>query len=228
MERSGKYFTRWRGGRRRVRATERLPFFYLLFLISLLLCAILITTISVTIIIIAVATITPVVRLCRHDDDVMMRVLFLAQVTLMGDDIERKLALAWLRGNVKGLRFNLAKRIRHRKRIPELYFYEIDVDSKVNLVTHIERMSELFTPEELLPASLRGRNLTTLDVAELSEYERLHLEQYVQRRRIDDMFDRFLLRLGNATDSFGPRDEDDDRIDSGEEEQEEEEEDGAT
>eukprot|EP00918_Siedleckia_nematoides_P005035 GHVU01011141.1.p1 GENE.GHVU01011141.1~~GHVU01011141.1.p1 ORF type:complete len:119 (+),score=19.20 GHVU01011141.1:228-584(+) len=59
MERSGKYFTRWRGGRRRVRATERLPFFYLLFLISLLLCAILITTISVTIIIIA--TITTVV-----------------------------------------------------------------------------------------------------------------------------------------------------------------------
>jgi len=61
-----------------------------------------------------------------------------ATVTTRGDVAAKREAFSWLVANAKGFRYELAKNLRHSKRVPEVTFRKADVGSAVEVMRLID------------------------------------------------------------------------------------------
>ena len=59
------------------------------------------------------------------------------KVSIIGDRKDKISAVRWLRGNVRGLRHELAQRNRHMKRIPILSFAHVDVGAATDIMVKL-------------------------------------------------------------------------------------------
>jgi len=62
------------------------------------------------------------------------------KVSIIGDRKDKISAVRWLRGNVRGLRHELAQRNRGMKRIPMLSFMHVDVGAATDIMVQIEQL----------------------------------------------------------------------------------------
>lgn len=63
-------------------------------------------------------------------------------VSVLGTETQRKLALAWLKENRRGVRFELAKAMSGSKRVPDLNFAESEVAAAVRTVGLLDRLTK--------------------------------------------------------------------------------------
>jgi ribosome-binding factor A len=63
------------------------------------------------------------------------------KISVIGDRKEKVSAVRWLRGNVRGLRHELAKRNRQMKRIPMLTFDHVDVGAATDMMFKLEALN---------------------------------------------------------------------------------------
>ena len=64
-----------------------------------------------------------------------------AHVTTRGGAAEKRAAFAWLVRNERAIRYALAKRMRHSKRIPDIRFQKSDVTASTDLMTLIDKVA---------------------------------------------------------------------------------------
>lgn len=62
------------------------------------------------------------------------------KVSIIGDRKDKVSAVRWLKGNVRGLRHELAKRNRHMKRIPILSFQHVDVGAATDMMIKLQKL----------------------------------------------------------------------------------------
>jgi ribosome-binding factor A len=62
------------------------------------------------------------------------------KVSIIGERKDKISAVRWLRGNVRGLRHEIAKRNRHMKRIPELSFHHVDVGAATDMMVKLQTL----------------------------------------------------------------------------------------
>ena len=60
------------------------------------------------------------------------------KVSVIGDRQDKVSAVRWLRGNIRGLRHELAQRNRHMKRVPVLSFDHVDVGAATDMMVRLE------------------------------------------------------------------------------------------
>jgi ribosome-binding factor A len=62
-------------------------------------------------------------------------------ISVIGNSVERRQVFVWLCENVGQIRFSLAKRLKHMRRIPNIYFKLSDTTEKANLLAIIDELS---------------------------------------------------------------------------------------
>jgi len=62
------------------------------------------------------------------------------KVSVIGDRKNKISAFRWLRGNVRGLRYELAQRNRHMKRVPMLTFDHVDVGAATDMMVRLDEL----------------------------------------------------------------------------------------
>lgn len=70
-------------------------------------------------------------------------------VSVMGNAVEKRQVFVWLCENVGQVRFSLAKRLRHMRRVPELYFKLSESQAAADLVALIDELSPPSSPIDL-------------------------------------------------------------------------------
>ena len=63
-------------------------------------------------------------------------------ITILGNAVERRQVYVWLCENAGQVRYSLARRLRHMKRVPDLYFKLADSQAAADLVNLIEELGE--------------------------------------------------------------------------------------
>jgi ribosome-binding factor A len=74
------------------------------------------------------------------------------KVSIIGDRKDKVTAVRWLRGNIKEIRHELAKRNRQMKRIPHLSFDHVDVGAATDMMVKLDELRR----EGLAAAHARG------------------------------------------------------------------------
>ena len=82
-------------------------------------------------------------------------------VTILGNAVERRQVYVWLCNNAGQVRYSLARRLRHMKRVPDLYFKLADAQAAADLVNLIDELSE-----EREARGAEGGDLTDFDFEE--------------------------------------------------------------
>ena len=65
-----------------------------------------------------------------------------AFVSVMGNSVEKRQIFVWLCENVRQVRYELHKRLRHMKKVPKIRFKLADTQAAADLVALIEEISE--------------------------------------------------------------------------------------
>ena len=63
------------------------------------------------------------------------------RVSTLGEKLDGLRAIRWLQDNRKSLRYELAQRLTHMRRVPELTFTDIDISSPVRVMALIDRLA---------------------------------------------------------------------------------------
>ena len=69
-------------------------------------------------------------------------------ISVMGNSVAKRQVFVWLCENVGQVRYSLAKRLRHMKRIPEIYFKLIDTRETADLMETMDEIA-LSLPAEM-------------------------------------------------------------------------------
>ncbi|KAJ1622554.1 ribosome-binding factor A domain-containing protein [Pavlovales sp. CCMP2436] len=62
------------------------------------------------------------------------------RVSTFGEKLDALRAIRWLQDNRKSIRYELAHRLTHMRRVPELTFVDIDISSPVRVMALIDRL----------------------------------------------------------------------------------------
>ena len=75
-------------------------------------------------------------------------------ISVLGDVLEKREAYSWCVKNTRSIRMALAVELKGMKRVPELYFRDMDIGAAVDLMALIDKVSE--EDEEVVAAAARG------------------------------------------------------------------------
>lgn len=78
-------------------------------------------------------------------------------ISVLGDVLEKREAYAWCVKNTKAIRMALAVELKGMKRIPDLYFRDMDIGAAVDLMALIDKVSE--EDEDVAAAAARGDSI---------------------------------------------------------------------
>lgn len=78
-------------------------------------------------------------------------------ISVLGDVLEKREAYAWCVKNTKAIRMALAVELNGMKRIPDLYFRDMDIGAAVDLMALIDKVSE--EDEDVAAAAARGDSM---------------------------------------------------------------------
>ena len=107
------------------------------------------------------------------------------KVSIIGDRKDKVTAVRWLRGNVKGLRHELAQRNRHMKRIPAIMFDHVDVGAATDMMVKLEELRR----ESDSAARARGEPLDDDDGGMLLDFDGEDADGWLDDDDFDDDFD---------------------------------------
>lgn len=68
------------------------------------------------------------------------------RVSTYGEKLDTIRAIRWLEDNRKSVRFELAQRLTHMKRIPDLHFTTVDISGPVRVMALIDTLSDQQQP----------------------------------------------------------------------------------
>lgn len=90
------------------------------------------------------------------------------RVSTLGEKLDGLRAIRWLQDNRKSLRYELAQRLTHMRRVPELTFVDIDISSPVRVMALIDKLAaEAREVSAAREASEDGDDTDELDTDEL-------------------------------------------------------------
>ena len=63
-------------------------------------------------------------------------------ISVLGNSVEKRQVFVWLCENVGQVRFELCKRLRHMKKVPEIFFKLADTQAAADLLTMMEEIKD--------------------------------------------------------------------------------------
>uniref|UniRef100_A0A7S4KAK6 Ribosome-binding factor A n=1 Tax=Guillardia theta TaxID=55529 RepID=A0A7S4KAK6_GUITH len=114
-----------------------------------------------------IVSMVSVVEVEMMGDNTIAKVL----VSTMGTDAEKRQAVKWLNQNSKALRFSLAQRMKHHKKVPELRFTAAALPEAMSVMSLLDQIREEREAKEAMSNQMTAEDEAVMEVSKGMERE---------------------------------------------------------